>query len=268
MIRNIRNPIIRAVFVWLCFLTCLSGGAAWSQQVGGQVNAGIGGGSVSSMVQSRSDANRAALSGQSSAGQSSFGSGASSVRGFPSNSNSASQFSIKRSRFSGSGDGFNSSSMAVFGYRATGKNARTQSSRTGDSSSLSVSDGDVHELANGGDTLQSVQRGDFPDSTREFVWPTPPFGQNALHFLALRMPTFSPDFGSVDHLHPTYNVSAAGASSTQGNWARKSALTSGDTPGTLSPDLNITSGPDLGGNPIPDPLANQFGSLLNSNQPN
>jgi hypothetical protein len=158
--------------------------------------------------------------------------------------------------------------MTVFGYRSTEQDAGIQSSRTVDSSALSVSDGDVHLPADDGSTPQSVRLGDFPDSTREFVWPTPPFGQNALHFLALRMPTFSPNFSSVRHLHPTYNVSAGGAASSQGYKARKPALTGGDLFGTLSPDLDMTSGPALGSNPIPDPLANQFSNLLNSDQPN
>jgi len=120
-----------------------------------------------------------------------------------------------------------------------------------------------------------VGPGQFPDSTREVVLPSPLMTEKTLQFFAVAMPQFSPSFDSTNHLVPSY--AAAPIRFTYGRRRKLYRSTNDSWIHTLQAGSNqiLSSQPQPGGmaNPLntdslTDPLKSQSLGLPQTDQPN
>ena len=119
-----------------------------------------------------------------------------------------------------------------------------------------------------------VSAGQFPDSTREVVLPSPLLSGDSLEFFAVGIPRFSPSFSSQQHLSPSYFVGRVRIVSRRKS-GRKVHLNGSWTDGfqtTRAMNLSSPSYPNLLNDALEpkglaDPLKSQSSSLLNANQP-
>lgn len=147
-----------------------------------------------------------------------------------------------------------------------GKPAAAQSS----TSVSSVSAPHVGQLIGNG-----VVVGQFPDSTREVVLPSPLLSGNSLQFFRVAEPHFSPSFESKRHLSPSYNVAPIRPSyrwkrnrsaAAYASWLRSLQNGSNQTLGSQSQPAGMAN--PLNKDTLLDPLKSQSSSLPAANQPN
>ncbi len=243
--------------------------AAFGQQISSQVNAQAGAGSSPSGVQ----ANVQSMIRASPTHQGSIGANSGSGLGFTRPSNGLSDFADNKQwvstsaklpgAFGGSAIGHRRISP---GYVSTGESGTVQTSTSKDAFRVSH----VESLTGGG-----LVPGQFPDSTREVVLPSPLLSGNSLEFFSTAEPRFSTSFDIERHLSPSYAVGQINTAQ-QTKSKRHSGLNR-SWPNDFHGGYGITLGAQtyttvtrdaLKSGSLADRLKNQSHSLLNSNSPN
>ena len=260
----ISNSSIRAWMSDILWLTCLLGvltTSAVCQQVSEQLNAKVHASSVSSIVvspmlpNSHFGSNRGgeATSGEGFAPTNSFsGSSVFALTGLPmlSMSNVGDAFTVNKR-----------SQSAPAASPLFPEALRAQKSST----SLPT----IHAPRFGQLSGNSLTQGQFPDSTREVVLPSPLLGSNSLRFFFVSEPGFKVSFDSKRHLNPSYAPTSIRSGyqvkykhylGFDRSWTHSQPLVSNPTLAS-QPYSGLMAAP-LGRDSLADPLKSQSSSLL------
>lgn len=204
----LRNPVIA-----ICCLWAFAAGIAWPQTVSSESSASVDHVSVSAAV----DASSPASVDEARAGQGASSSGGAAVvpGGDAFSAGQGGLFSGAQQSFSAAKNDFESLGT-VQPHRAFGSlesnqmlsRPETSTSMNGSAvrtSSPGLGTGSIMEAR----ALPTVTPGQFPDSTRELVWPSPLLYQTSdpFPFKPVRF-AWNPNFGEQPQLSPSYLVSA------------------------------------------------------------
>lgn len=186
----------------LCSLCFFAAGLAWPQMVSSQVNAtdgGTGGNSVS-----RSDS----VTGQVSGGV--------RVSRVPATTASSAFSGVEsRAMFDGGGEGFSGGNTreGEFGLASLGGNTdqTTTAWRASPGAAASTTRAPVIISGYSG-TIPETRSGQFPDTTREIFWPSPPLYEDSNIFrFDPGLPTWKPDFAKESQLNLSYLANGGGS---------------------------------------------------------
>ncbi len=243
-----------------CLVYCLwtmCGARGWCQQVSEQVNAGISSSFVSSSVDAEVRTRSAT---EDSAGGGSFSAGAPVSGETGVTFGSGSVIPTSEMSFDGAG-GFGGTEMVTNWNGSAAENVGNVPAMSGGTMGRSALPRGIRVARPSRGGVSGLEKGSFPDSTREWVSASPSLNSDTLHFFVVRQWNWSPDFGSRSHLNPSYLVRAQPVRTFPQLGAKSLGSLEGEglEPG-VTPDVNFV----VGSGEIPDPLANQSPDITSS----